>query len=101
MVLHGRPEFPLRAGEVLEVPAIRGLDPPPERGVLVVVRCQAVVVVVVVMLLSVMRLLVMGVVVLRHRGRGGLVPEVALFQGFLLFTIISSSTWHPFSCTMV
>ena len=92
MVLHGRPEFPLRAGEVLEVPAIRGLDPPPERGVLVVVRCQAVVVVVVVMLLMgvVMRRR-MGVVVLHHRRRRGLVPKGSCV------TINSLRRWHQFS----
>ena len=63
MVLHGRPEFPLRAGEILEVPAIRGLDSPPERGVLVMVRRHAVVVVLVLVMLLVMRV----VVVLHHR----------------------------------
>ena len=92
MVLHGRPEFPLRAGEILEVPAIRGLDSPPERGVLVMVRRHAVVVVVVVMLLMgiVMRWR-MGVVVLHHRRRRGLVPEGSCV------TIVNSLRRHQFS----
>ena len=62
-MLHGRPELPLRAGEILEVSAVGGLHPPPERGVLVMVRCHAVVTVV----LVVVMLLVMRVVVLHHR----------------------------------
>ena len=47
---------------------------------MVVVRCHALVLVVGVMLMMKigMRLLMMGVVVLHHRRRGGLVPEVAL-----------------------
>ena len=74
MVLHGGPEFPLWAGKVLEVSAIRGLDSPSERCVLMVVRRHAVVVVVV-MVVVVMWLLAVAVVVLHYGGRGGLVPE--------------------------
>ena len=62
-----------------------------------VVRCHALVLVVGVMLMMKigMRLLMMGVVVLHHRRRGGLVPEVALIPR-KLFEVVASIPFRSF-----